>query len=82
MQDTVTDKPYTDRREPIPAKGDDMTKLRINEKDLRASEWKWDSKAGSYYSVVEALIDGRWEGFVSLRNPEELHRKRRSVKEW
>jgi len=42
-------------------------KWRIETEDFRASEWKWDAEKKQYFCVCEELVDGRWEGFVSIK---------------
>lgn len=46
------------------------TKWAIERPDFRATEWaptKVRGEAGWEASICEELIEGRWEGFVSIR---------------
>ena len=40
---------------------------RINTAELKATEWKYDNRRKVYYSVVEELENGKWEGYVITR---------------
>ena len=42
-------------------------KLIINKPDFRVYEYEYDSERKQWYCLCEELIDGRWEGFISIR---------------
>jgi len=52
-------------------------KLIIDQPDFRAYEYEFDSQRKHWYCLCEELIDGRWEGFISISktNPNNKHFK-------
>jgi len=51
----------------------EMKGYRFYEKDFKAKNWKFSHIDGNkgcmvYYSECEELINGRWEGFVAIKN--------------
>ena len=54
----------------------DASQLRISGPEFRATPWRPTIIDGEAWEMSECheLVDGRWEGFVTLRRPERAER--------
>lgn len=50
-------------------------RLRIDQPDFRASEYVFDPIRKHWYCQCEELIEGHWEGFVSVTKTNPIEKK-------
>jgi len=45
----------------------EITTWRIDTDEFKAGQWQFDAKRKEWFCECIELIEGRWEGFVSIR---------------